>query len=49
MVWIQLARDMVEVGFCKCGNEISSSINVGEFLDLLSYYQLLKKDSGLCT
>jgi hypothetical protein len=34
-------------GCCEHGNEISDSIKGGEFLDQLSDYQLLKKDSAL--
>jgi hypothetical protein len=32
---------------CEHGNEPSASINYGEFLDHLSDYQLLKKDSSM--
>jgi len=31
-------------GFCECGNELSSFINLGEFLDFLRTGYLLKKD-----
>jgi hypothetical protein len=31
---------------CEHGNEISGSIKGGEFLDYISDYQLLKKDSA---
>jgi hypothetical protein len=34
------------VGFCEHGNEPSGSIKDGEFLDYLSHYKLLKKDSA---
>jgi hypothetical protein len=33
-------------GSFERGNETSSSIRDGEFIDQLSEYQLLKKDSG---
>jgi hypothetical protein len=33
-------------GSCEHGNEPSVSINGGEFLDYISDYQLLKKDSA---
>jgi hypothetical protein len=33
-------------GSCEHGNEPSISIKGGEFLDYLSDYQLLKKDSA---
>jgi hypothetical protein len=33
------------VGSCKLGNKPSDSIKGGEFLDKLSDYELLKKDS----
>jgi hypothetical protein len=32
-------------GLCENGNELSGSIKSREFLDYLSDYQLLKKDS----
>jgi hypothetical protein len=35
------------VGRCEHGNEPLGSIKGGEFLDKLSDYQLLKKDSAL--
>ena len=31
---------------CECGNEPSSSVKCGEFLDQLQTSQLLKKDSA---
>jgi hypothetical protein len=31
-------------GSCKCGNELSSSINGGEFIGILNDEQILKKD-----
>jgi hypothetical protein len=34
------------VGTCEYGNEPSGSIKDGEFLDYLSNYNLLKKDSA---
>jgi hypothetical protein len=33
-------------GFCKHGNELPGSIKGGKFLDHLSDYQHLEKDSG---
>jgi hypothetical protein len=34
MVWIELAEDRDRwAGICECGNEPSSSIKFGEFLD----------------
>jgi hypothetical protein len=33
-------------GFCEHGNEHSGSIKGGEFLDCMSDYWLLKKDSA---
>jgi hypothetical protein len=33
-------------GTCKCGNEPSSSIKCGEFLDYLRTRYLVKKDSA---
>jgi hypothetical protein len=33
-------------GPCEHSNELSVSINGRQFLDQLSYYQLLKKDSA---
>jgi hypothetical protein len=33
MDWIDLAQDRKMVGTCECGNETSSSINFGDFLD----------------
>jgi hypothetical protein len=34
-------------GSCEYGNERSGSMKGGEFLDELSEYQLLKKNTGL--
>jgi hypothetical protein len=34
-------------GTCKCGNEPSDSIKLGEFFDLLRNRQLLKKDCSM--
>ena len=34
---------------CECGNEPSSSIKCGEFLDLLKTCWLLRKDSASCS
>jgi len=36
-------------GCCEYVIEPSDSIKVGDFLDQLSYYQLLKIDSALCS
>ena len=33
-------------GTCECGNELSGSINCGEFLDYLRTGWLFKKDSA---
>jgi hypothetical protein len=33
-------------GCCEHGNELLGSIKGGEFIDLLSNYQLVKKDSA---
>jgi hypothetical protein len=40
-----MAEKYTKIEGCEYGNELSGSINVGEFLDWLSDYQLLKKDS----
>jgi hypothetical protein len=35
MDWIYLAQDRKVAGSCECGNELSGSINCGEFFDCL--------------
>jgi len=35
MDWIELAKDRQMMGACECGNEPSSSVKCGEFLDWL--------------
>jgi len=37
------------VGSCEHGNETSGSVKGREFLDYLSNYYNLKKDSALCS
>jgi hypothetical protein len=44
--WIQLAEDMV---LCQHDNETSGSIKGTEFFQQVSDYQLLNKDSALCS
>jgi hypothetical protein len=41
--WLRAGSRM---GSCEHGNELSGSINDREFLNQLSDYQLLKKDSA---
>jgi hypothetical protein len=37
------------VGSCEHGNELLGFIKGGKFLDYMSDYQLLKKDSAPCS
>jgi hypothetical protein len=41
--WIHLAQEGFQVGSCEHDNEHLSSTKGGEFTDLLSNYQVLKK------
>jgi hypothetical protein len=44
-IWIRLGTSGRKGGSCEHGNEPLGSIKGGEFLDWLSDYYLLKKDS----
>jgi hypothetical protein len=41
-VWLRI---VIGVGYCEHGNELSGSVEDGEYLDYLSECQFLKKDS----
>jgi hypothetical protein len=45
---VQLGLNWLRAGSCEHGNGSSGSIKDGEFLDQLSYYQLIRRYVILC-